>query len=122
MSTVLNVCAAGAGMNALAQRVHDTSIPLEERWAHLSVLHSASKIARDNVQDPSRTEVPLRELPSEHAVAWMRPNNLMNQALGEESPYRQAFTAPCVSPNPPRGCIRAGQTRDERRGKGTVGF
>ena len=98
MASALNIFAADAAARTLAEKANDRSLAIEERWSYLLVLHQAAQTARDNAQDPSRTEVLLQGLPEEHLFTWMRLKEQMDQAMetNDEPLFRSAFNRLCV--------------------------
>ena len=95
MSTVLHILAASTAQQALAEAVHDQSIPLEQRWAHLSALYEAMTLTQKYVQDPSEALEPLNDIPEGHDIAWLRLGQLLIGVVGDELPYSAAMAALC---------------------------
>lgn len=96
MSSVLTVLAAATAARALAQKVLDRALTLEERWAFLVALHQSALITQANIQALKQGPVPRQQLPLDHELVWLRLTEQMTRVTNDEFPYRPAFVALCA--------------------------
>ncbi len=93
--TVLNALAGYAAQRTLAEAVYNQSIPPEQRWANLCALYESMALTRKYFQGPSELVEQLKQLTTDHDLAWMRLDQLMTEALEEELPQFAAMAALC---------------------------